>query len=419
MQPSSIKDSSGSLTALDLSYTYDGQQNITSKIDGTNTAYSLNNLTYDGLDRLTSVSGNWGIGSSAISYDGLGNITRYTSKGRDLDYTYNTSLNRLTAVADSVGGKNFNYANGYDDRGNVTNNGSRSFVFNRANQLTNSGSNYYIYDGYNRRVKTLDSKGSSYSFYSQAGKLLYRNVDGNGVNYIFLGDKLIAKEGMMPVSTASSQQHYHPFGETIEAPKDDVGYTGHKFDTDLGLSYMQQRYFNPVTGRFLSNDPIGYVADNPVMSFNRYMYVNNNPYRYTDPDGEFLFALVLFAPELVALVSAGAFVGSAALAGYAGSEAINTFNESADPDEAKSFNPTEDTVETGSRNRAGEPRVKIKKKDGSEIDMTKDRIKKTEPEPRNPSGGGKPVKFKNPQPGTKGKKRNPTPKEIEFINEHS
>ncbi|MFT4926241.1 MAG: hypothetical protein ACI8WB_002339 [Phenylobacterium sp.] len=39
--------------------------------------------------------------------------------------------------------------------------------------------------------------------------------------------------------------------------------------------------------------------------------------------------------------------------------------------------------------------MKIKKQDGSEVDMTKDRIKKTEPESRNPSGGGKPVKFKN------------------------
>jgi RHS repeat-associated protein len=183
-----------------------------------------------------------------------------------------------------VGAKNFNYANGYDDRGNVTNNGTRNFIFNRANQLTNSGSNYYVYDGYNRRVKTVDSKGTSYSFYSQAGKLLYSNVDGEGVNYIFLGDKLIAKEGMMPVNTASSQQHYRPFGETIEAPKDDVGYTGHKFDTDLGLSYMQQRYFNPVTGRFLSNDPIGIRSEH---SFNRYAYANNNPFRYVDPDGQF------------------------------------------------------------------------------------------------------------------------------------
>jgi RHS repeat-associated protein len=88
---------------------------------------------------------------------------------------------------------------------------------------------------------------------------------------------------MMPVSTGNSKQHYRPFGETIEAPKDDVGYTGHKFDTDLGLSYMQARYFNPVTGRFLSNDPVGFRG---VHSFNRYAYVNNNPYKYVDPTGK-------------------------------------------------------------------------------------------------------------------------------------
>jgi hypothetical protein len=38
-------------------------------------------------------------------------------------------------------------------------------------------------------------------------------------------------------------------------------------------------------------DPVGYTAKNPVMSFNRYMYVNNNPYKYTDPDGEWLQAV--------------------------------------------------------------------------------------------------------------------------------
>lgn len=36
------------------------------------------------------------------------------------------------------------------------------------------------------------------------------------------------------------------------------------------------------------NDPVGYVASNPVMSFNHFMYVNNNPYKFTDPDGEIL-----------------------------------------------------------------------------------------------------------------------------------
>jgi uncharacterized protein RhaS with RHS repeats len=57
---------------------------------------------------------------------------------------------------------------------------------------------------------------------------------------------------------------------------------------------MQQRYYDPVIGRFYSNDPVGFTADNP-MSFNRYLYVNNNPYKYKDPDGEWLVHAVAFA----------------------------------------------------------------------------------------------------------------------------
>jgi hypothetical protein len=48
---------------------------------------------------------------------------------------------------------------------------------------------------------------------------------------------------------------------------------------------MQARYYDPVIGRFYSNDPVSYVFRNPVHSFGRYTYANNNPYRYTDPDG--------------------------------------------------------------------------------------------------------------------------------------
>jgi len=49
---------------------------------------------------------------------------------------------------------------------------------------------------------------------------------------------------------------------------------------------MQARYYDPVIGRYYGNDPVGFTATN-IMSFNRYLYVNNNPYKYTDPDGEF------------------------------------------------------------------------------------------------------------------------------------
>ena len=46
---------------------------------------------------------------------------------------------------------------------------------------------------------------------------------------------------------------------------------------------MQARYYDPVIGRFYSNDPIGF---RDIHSFNRYAYANNNPYKYVDPDGK-------------------------------------------------------------------------------------------------------------------------------------
>jgi RHS repeat-associated protein len=289
--PSGIKDYAiGGSTALSYDYTYDFSNNIKSIIDSTNdtsSAFSLTNLTYDGLDRLKTTTGGTGIGDSSINYDGLGNITSYTSKDQSLDYNYNTTANRLTSVT----GLTDKYASfAYDDRGNIYGNGSKTFTYNRANQLITSSTNSYVYDGHNRRVMQTDSKGTSYSLYSLDGTLLHRETATGGINYIYLGKKLIAKDGVIPKN--SGKQHYRPYGESIEGAIDDLGYTGHKFDTDLGLSYMQARYYDPVIGRFYSNDPVGWTPENPVMSFNRYLYVNNNPYKYTDPDGEFLNAIV-------------------------------------------------------------------------------------------------------------------------------
>jgi len=129
---------------------------------------------------------------------------------------------------------------------------------------------------------------------------MYRNVNGVHTDYYYLGDKLVARKKGSAVTyihtdylgspaaetnssgTVTARMHYQPFGASIETPKDDVGYTGHKFDKDLGLSYMQARYYDPAIGRFYSNDPIGF---RDVHSFNRYAYANNNPYKYTDPTG--------------------------------------------------------------------------------------------------------------------------------------
>jgi len=291
--PLAFSDIRSGVSALNHGFTYDANNNVTFLNDKFNTAYNIN-MTFDGLDRLDIISNSFS-GAGDVDYDTMGNITYYKVGSEIINYVYNASK-QLTSTNGSK-----SYAFGYDAKGNVNNNGTRTFTYNTANQMVQSGGYLYTYDGNNKRVKEQGSSSTpSYSFYGSNGKLMYRNVNGQHHDYYYLGGKLVAnKKGTLvtylhsdylgstaAVSTiagvVTERLHYQPFGKSIEAPKDDIGYTGHKFDTDLGLSYMQARYYDPVIGRFYSNDPVGF---NNVHNFNRYAYANNNPYKYTDPDG--------------------------------------------------------------------------------------------------------------------------------------
>ncbi|WP_426369421.1 hypothetical protein [Pseudocolwellia sp. HL-MZ7] len=103
-----------------------------------------------------------------------------------------------------------------------------------------SGTNSYLYDGNNKRVKVIDSKGVSYSFYGSNGKLMYRQVDEQvdeqDVEYYYLGNKLVSKKKGSTINylhadylgstaaesnasgTVTDRMHYQPFGESIETP---------------------------------------------------------------------------------------------------------------------------------------------------------------------------------------------------------
>lgn len=75
---------------------------------------------------------------------------------------------------------------------------------------------------------------------------------------------------------------YEPFGAVMNRPLEDgPGYTGHVADPATGLTYMQQRYYDPSTAAFLSVDPIAAS----ISGFSKYPYANSNPYRFMDSDG--------------------------------------------------------------------------------------------------------------------------------------
>ena len=102
--------------------------------------------------------------------------------------------------------------------------------------------------------------------------------------------------------------NYKPYGESHESLRNnEAGFSGHMQDSDIGLTYMHARYYDASIGRFYSNDPIDMRLDDPI-SFNRYVYANNNPYKYVDPDGKLpiLVPVVVF----VAKEAIGAIVES-------------------------------------------------------------------------------------------------------------
>lgn len=63
-------------------------------------------------------------------------------------------------------------------------------------------------------------------------------------------------------------------------------YTGQQSDADSALYYCRARYYEPSTGRFITQDPMKGIESDPS-SYNLYLYCDNNPIRYTDPSGLF------------------------------------------------------------------------------------------------------------------------------------
>lgn len=100
------------------------------------------------------------------------------------------------------------------------------------------------------------------------------------------------------------RESYAPYGERRTKAADNNGkpaYTGKPEDADTSLVYMHARMYDPETARFTGIDPQGYTEDSP-QSFGRYLYANNAPYVYVDPDGELpiLIPILIFAAREVA-----------------------------------------------------------------------------------------------------------------------
>jgi RHS repeat-associated protein len=114
---------------------------------------------------------------------------------------------------------------------------------------------------------------------------VFARIDGSGVNWL-LGDLLNSVRDIAS-GTGSLIDHidYGVWGnktsETHPTYGDRFGWTGAAFDSGTGLYLDHWRSYDPNTGRWLTQDPIGFSAGDA----NTYRYVGNTPPNARDPSG--------------------------------------------------------------------------------------------------------------------------------------
>ena len=62
-------------------------------------------------------------------------------------------------------------------------------------------------------------------------------------------------------------------------------YRGYYYDAETGLYYLQTRYYDPETGRFLNMDDLSYADPQTIHGLNLYAYCANDPVNFVDPYG--------------------------------------------------------------------------------------------------------------------------------------
>jgi RHS repeat-associated protein len=286
-------------------YTYDAAGNRLTKTAveaGTpNPVSVLSQYSYDNIYQLTQAVVNASV-AEGYSYDAVGN--RLSSTG-PVSYNYNAS-NELTSTSATT----YTYDNNGNTLSKTDSTGTTNYAWDFENRLTQvtlpaqGGTVYFNYDPFGRRIRKSSSGGTTIFAYDGAtvveeldssGNVTARYTQGAGIDaplamYRGFTTSYYHSDGLgsiVSLTDASGQLAasylYDSFGNltastgTITNP---YQYTGREFDSETGLYYYRARYYDPIVGRFLSEDPIGFDGE-----ANFYPYVRNNPVIARDPTG--------------------------------------------------------------------------------------------------------------------------------------
>src|SRR5262245_53934898 len=114
---------------------------------------------------------------------------------------------------------------------------------------------------------------------------IFSRID-SGTNYWELTDRLGSVRDVINNSAVIKDTiGYDGFGgitsETDSSFRGRYAWTGREIDTEINLQYNRARYYDASTGRWISQDPLGFDAGDS----NLYRYVANRPLNEMDPSG--------------------------------------------------------------------------------------------------------------------------------------
>ncbi|HEU5314746.1 MAG TPA: RHS repeat-associated core domain-containing protein [Chloroflexota bacterium] len=280
------------------------------------TAAGTESYTHDALYRLTGVT--YADGTlQGYTYDPAGNRLTKTQGGTTTTYAYDNA-DRLT----TVGGVSYTF----DANGNQTGRGADTFTWDAENRLTSAvvagatSTSVYRGDGLRHSLTTggatatytwdvaaglpvVLQDGSSTYVYGFGGALISQTAIGGAQTHV-LSDGLGSTAAMTDSSGAiTAAYQYDVFGALRASSgtgSSEYRYTGQQQEAASGLTYLRARFYDSVTGRFLSKDPFPGATALPA-SQHPYAYAHGAPTQYTDPSGLCLWDLCLGEAELTIL----------------------------------------------------------------------------------------------------------------------
>ena len=98
-------------------------------------------------------------------------------------------------------------------------------------------------------------------------------------------------------------------------------YRSYYYDYETGLYYLNSRYYDPETGRFINADSLDNIDSESINGFNLYLYCGDNPISFTDPFcttkwWEWLIsALQIVVGAILIFTGVGAGLGATLVAG--------------------------------------------------------------------------------------------------------